>query len=798
MVASKAACRILLIVVCALALSTDVWAQGRLDGRITRPDGTGISGVLVSLTELQRDTVSDGNGAWVLSRVPEGAYTVLLTLAEFSDSQRVTVSGATTTIDRTLDWNLRFTDTIVVAGATRRNERLIETPASASIITSSTIARDGGHGVLPKLLQAAPGVEVVQSGVYDYNLNLRGFNAALNRRVLTLIDGRDPGGVLLGAQEWTAYAVPFDEIAQIEVIKGPTSALYGANAFNGVISILSKEPRFNLGGRALVTFGERGTVGVTSSHSGAVGRGWHYRVFGTASRTDDFYVSRVDTVEYPGLPLEAVAPLDHTSVAAATARLDRDFGASGLWTIEGGTARVSGNMYVTGIGRAQNDSIHRPWARTEWRRGPWQASGFVDTRIGSSIGLGTGVGFQDNSLKARAEVLRRADLVDARVRLTGGGSATYERIDTSDDTGAQTILNDVRRGHQSAVFGQVDYDANARLTLVAAARVDDASTHDVQLSPKVGAAVHLAANHTLRAGYGRAFQPATFGELYVRVPVAPPVPLGPLEAALAPALGGIALGFSSVPILALGNDRLDVEHVNGAEIGYSGVFGRQVLVSGEYYYGRLSSFISALLPQLGTSLGRVNPAYGPYSPPATLNAQQQALVLGTLAAVLPPELYALMSNDADGSPIFAAASYTNVGSVDTQGVDLSVQYSPVAPVMAELTYSWFDFDVRRDLPDDPLSSNTAPHRLGLGISYTSAPIAVSIRYRWSDSFTWATGIFRGVVPAYGVVDLGGTLDIGRRGIVRVNVANLLDNRHYEMFGGDLLRRRAVVDLGVKW
>jgi outer membrane receptor protein involved in Fe transport len=320
----------------------------------------------------------------------------------------------------------------------------------------------------------------------------------------------------------------------------------------------------------------------------------------------------------------------------------------------------------------------------------------------------------------------------------------------------------------------------------------------VQVSPKIGAAFRLAADQTLRAGFGRAFQPATFGELYVRVPVAPPVPLGALEAALAPALGGTALGFDSIPILALGNDQLDVERVNGTEIGYSGVFGRQVLVSAEYYYGRLNRFISALLPQLGTSLGRVNPAFGPYSPPASLNAQQRALVLGTLGAVLPPEVFALMSNDADGSPIFAAASYTNIGSVATQGVDLSVQYSPVTAVMAEVSYSWFDFDVRRDLPDDPLASNTSPHRFGLAGSYTAAPVAVSLRYRWVDSFTWATGIFRGVVPSYGLVDLGGTLDVGRRAMVRVNVANLFDERHYEMFGGDLLRRRAVVDLAVKW
>jgi outer membrane receptor protein involved in Fe transport len=166
--------------------------------------------------------------------------------------------------------------------------------------------------------------------------------------------------------------------------------------------------------------------------------------------------------------------------------------------------------------------------------------------------------------------------------------------------------------------------------------------------------------------------------------------------------------------------------------------------------------------------------------------------------VLPPGLFAVMSNDTDGAPIFAALSLTNYGVVTGRGLDLSVQYFPATRWTAEATYSRFDFDVTRDLPDDPLTANTALNRAGVALSYACAPVAISARYRWSDAFLWATGVFRGPVPAYGVVDLAATASLGRHYVARLNIANLLGHRHYELFGGDLLRRRAMVDLIYRW
>jgi outer membrane receptor protein involved in Fe transport len=771
-------------------------AAGRVEGRITRPNGSPLAGIRVTIAETSRTTLSDERGAWSLGEIDDGTYTLTFSLNQFSESEPVTVAGDAVTIDRVLTWPVLLEETVVVYGATRQRERLVETPVSAGIISAATIAREGGQGLLPKLLAAEPAVEVVQNGLYDFNINLRGFNRVLNRRVLVLLDGRDPGGVLLGAQEWVATGMDPQQIAQVEVIRGPGSALYGANAFNGVISFISREPSAHPGGYAQVTFGERNTFGVSAATAGRMGSDWSYRAFGSASRTDDFYRDRTTSVEYPGLQLEAVPPRDRTYGVAGTLRVDRALDA-GLWTVEGGTTQSSGQVFLAAVGRSQTVMVHRPWIRSTIQQSWWQAIGYVDGRQAESLALNTGGSQFDHSIKAHGEFLARLDMPSARARMLAGASIHGDRIDTADADGRQTVLSGVQRGRAGAVFAQADWQPGDAVTLIAALRVDQASTYPVQVSPRVGGAFTLAPGHTLRASYGQAFQAPSYGELNPLVNVIPPLDLSALEAALQPVVGGVPLGFASVPVLALGNEALDVERVDTVEAGYSGVVGTKVHVSAEYYRSHMRNFISAFLPNVGTSLGRVNPAYQAYAPPAALGAAQQALVLGTLEAVL-PTLYPVMSNDASGAPIFAAYSLTNYGEVLARGAEIDVRIFPAPAWTIGVGYSLFHFDVRQDLPDDPIQANAAPHRANLSVVYGGARWSASGRWRWSDQFEWANGLQRGPVPAHNVVDLAGTAGLSRRMSLRVSVANVLNHEHYEIFGGDLLGRRAMADVQVKW
>jgi len=195
----------------------------------------------------------------------------------------------------------------------------------------------------------------------------------------------------------------------------------------------------------------------------------------------------------------------------------------------------------------------------------------------------------------------------------------------------------------------------------------------------------------------------------------------------------------------------------------------------------------------------VNPAYGPYAPPSALSPEIQNAILGTLEENLPPDLYAVMSNSLeDRSAIFAVVSCTNAGKVDTQGVELGLKYFFNKYLSADFNYSWFDFVVREELTEDPIIPNTPEHRFNFGVTYLSDRIDLSMKYRWVDEFPWKCGIFVGHVQSYDLFELIANYHFKKGFSIGLNVSNLLNNKHYELFGGDILRRNVVATVSYRW
>ena len=102
----------------------------------------------------------------------------------------------------------------------------------------------------------------------------------------------------------------------------------------------------------------------------------------------------------------------------------------------------------------------------------------------------------------------------------------------------------------------------------------------------------------------------------------------------------------------------------------------------DYYNNELENFITDLL---ANPFGIINPAFGGYTPPA--NHPLPALLVGTLAASLPPTVFPFLTNNVDGTPIFALASYTQAGQVDTQGIDLGLNFYVNENWVIDFSYS---------------------------------------------------------------------------------------------------------------
>jgi len=129
-----------------------------------------------------------------------------------------------------------------VVTAAKELQPITESPAAVSIITAEDIRRSGATS-LPDVLRMVPGLEVMEATASDFNVSARGFNRLLANKMLVLVDGRSVYQDMLGVTLWETLPLVLDDIERIEIVRGPGSALYGANAFNGVINIITKNPR---------------------------------------------------------------------------------------------------------------------------------------------------------------------------------------------------------------------------------------------------------------------------------------------------------------------------------------------------------------------------------------------------------------------------------------------------------------------------------------------------------------------------------------------------------------------------
>jgi len=787
------------ILFCTLVLSLSIFSQaagyGRIQGQV-RKAGNPIEGVGVVLKELSLSTMTDKNGVYSFNRLPAGKYTLTFTGGENSLTKEAVAvtANASTACDVDVEWEVLLSHAITVYAASRRTERVVDAPAAVSVVEETEIKREAAHGLLPKVLESLCGVDSTQSGLYDFNVNSRGFNSSFNRRVLALVDGAEFSAVSVDYPQWIAISTSIDDLAAIEMVRGPGSALYGANAYSGVLNITSKDPRYSQGGIVRFSLGELPMSRLDLRYAGGLGRGWYFSILGGYLDSKDFSVSRTASIEYEGLPRE-VAPLslDHTERLYAKFRLDKHFAGGSVLTFEAWGLEYKGGTSLSLSGRMQDTRAFAPRVRMNFRSSHWNVLLYGYLADWEGFSLSSGTPMFTNQYKVHGEVQGFTNFAQGRGRIVGGFSLRRQENDTADKMGIQTYLSGANDDHMEAVFGQLDYDFTEKLKVVLAGRLDRSSLHKSQFSPKVSAVYKLNPSHSLRLCYNRAFQAPNYIQYFLEASVAPPVDLSALEDGLSAAFGrDLGLGFKSIPLLALGNENLGVEEITSYEIGYSGLLARKLIFNVDYYRSQHKNFVTNMLPF-------VNPDYEPYAPPANLPPEIQNAILAALGQNLPPALLAFMSNSLeDRSAIFAVLSCTNAGRVNTQGVELGLKYIFNKYLSADFNYAWFDFLVKEELIADPILPNTPAHRFNFGVTYASDRADVSMQYRWVDDFRWGGGIFTGHVKSYNLVDFVANYHLNNGISLGFNISNLLDNRHYQIFGGDILRRNIVGTFSYRW
>jgi iron complex outermembrane receptor protein len=245
---------------------------------------------------------------------------------------------------------------VVVSSVAKGPEPLSDAPAAVYVISRDDILRSGA-GSLPEILRLAPNLEVFQNSPSDYVITARGFSgngAAQNfpDKLLVLIDGRSVYSPIFSGMYWDAqYALP-ENIERIEVISGPGGALWGANAVNGVINIITRKTADTQGGLVTMSVGNRqGDAAV--QYGGALGRHAHYRLYARDFHQRSFDDSTGRDARNSWSNPQAGFRVDWDAGGADAATVQGDIYNGGMEQADGPRSRIAGGDL---LGRWQHTS----------------------------------------------------------------------------------------------------------------------------------------------------------------------------------------------------------------------------------------------------------------------------------------------------------------------------------------------------------------------------------------------------------------------------------------------------------
>lgn len=180
---------------------------------------------------------------------------------------------------------------VEVTTASKEPEEIWRTPAAVYVLTQDDIRRSGATSI-PEVLRLVPGVEVARVSSNQWSVGIRGFGSSFSKSALVLIDGRSVYTPLFAGVYWDVQNVLLDDVERIEVIRGPGGTIWGSNAVNGVINIITKSAQHTHG---IDTTASSGNVDQSSDavrYGGSV-KGVDYRAYAMGfGRTPEFHSDR--------------------------------------------------------------------------------------------------------------------------------------------------------------------------------------------------------------------------------------------------------------------------------------------------------------------------------------------------------------------------------------------------------------------------------------------------------------------------------------------------------------------------
>jgi iron complex outermembrane recepter protein len=355
---------------------------------------------------------------------------------------------------------------IEITSASRKEQRAADTAAAVHVITSEDIRRSG-ITTLPELFRLVPGVQVAQINSNNWAISARGFNDLWANKLLVLVDGRSIYTRSFSGVFWGANDLMLEDIDRIEVIRGPGASVWGANAVNGVINIVTRAASETQGALVKVGAGTSDRAAGAVRYGGSIGRA-SYRV---SSQWADHSSSLSSATGQPAgdnwqeLVNSLRTDWSRGSNALTTESSVQTTRSWPLWTsFTGPSPALSGLASDRPASMVNGNALAR-WTHTFSDRSSVQLQSYVDLR---SRHDGNGMAQQDDTVDLDAEVHRTLshghDLVAGggyrAGRIVTDGTFIYSVADRSIDT---SVMN---------AFVQDEISVNPRLRLILGSKLE--------------------------------------------------------------------------------------------------------------------------------------------------------------------------------------------------------------------------------------------------------------------------------------------------------------------------------------
>jgi iron complex outermembrane receptor protein len=744
--------------------------------------------------------LSGNRGAYTITRLPPGRYRVVAAMSGYVTLEKEIEVTQGAPVE--LDFHLQpaFEGSVVVVSASRSAVALADSPTTISVIDADTIETSAGQQV-GDLLRSVPGLNVVQSSARDVNVASRQASPFLTGSQLAMVDGRPLYFDFFNVIFWDLLSVAPTDAEQIEVVRGPASAMWGANAATGVVNVITRSPRDSLGLRVNMTGGllKRSDQAGGNGGYGNVNLSWAdtindrlaYRISAGYLTSDPFErpTGTLPVIETPIAPSVTVGGGSYDDVTYINQgttqpkldlRIDQRLTRQGRMIYSFGYSGTQGIIH-TPIGPFElEDNTHLAYAQVRYQRGGLHASLFANLLGGDAPSL---ISLGGDGLPLRIDFENQVydldigwrDLFFSNHLMSFGGNLRYNLFDIS-------IAPDAGTRRQAGVYVQDEIDLG-RFRLGLALRADHFDNlDDLYLSPRMALIWTPLTGHSFKLMYNRALRAPSAVDNHLDISVIGGYfPISQFDPRLE----------EDFPLVVntTGNTDLEAEVIEAFEIGYSAILNNgRTQVDINLYRSQTDNLISNNPSYAALEAAGIEPFYTSEDPPP--GWPLHPIVIDFLAQF--------------GIRLPARMVILNIGSVRNQGVEVSASHRFTGGWTLFGNYSYQALPELLDEVDDPdrprsESVSTPPrHRYNMGLSYNGDRYLGSLTVNYSDEAFFSQGLnpsYLGYSDAYTLVGAS----LGRRWMdgrltTTLRVLNLLDDRARQHVFGDILRRSVMLDL----